>query len=235
MLSSKEGAPRLKCVELFAALPDNVMMRIDAQCSWRKVQPGESILTQSDLSDDVFFLIEGEARACIFSQDGHVVTLCDLSAGQVFGEYAALDRHPRSASIESRTTCLYASLPGAAFRALVNEETSVAVALLYQCVGKIRTLSARVYEFSTLSAGDRIRAELLRLTLAGRTKNGGAGLVTLFPTHADLASRTSTHREAVTRELNRLAQAGIVARKGRGLVVTDVERLAEIVQNARGD
>ncbi|NIQ59585.1 MAG: winged helix-turn-helix domain-containing protein, partial [Gemmatimonadetes bacterium] len=41
------------------------------------------------------------------------------------------------------------------------------------------------------------------------------------PTHADIANRVSTRREAVTKELSRLADAGLIERRGKALVVTD--------------
>ena len=49
------------------------------------------------------------------------------------------------------------------------------------------------------------------------------------PTHAEIASRTSTHREAVTRELNRLAKLGIIEQRNRMLFVKDVSRLRALV------
>jgi hypothetical protein len=49
------------------------------------------------------------------------------------------------------------------------------------------------------------------------------------PTHTEIASRVSTHREAVTRELTRLSRIGLIERQRNALLVKDVERLAEMV------
>jgi DNA-binding GntR family transcriptional regulator len=51
------------------------------------------------------------------------------------------------------------------------------------------------------------------------------------PTHAELASRVSTHREAVTRGLGELARAGIIEKRGGTLVIRDVETLAAMVND----
>jgi CRP/FNR family transcriptional regulator, cyclic AMP receptor protein len=48
-------------------------------------------------------------------------------------------------------------------------------------------------------------------------------------THAELASRLSTHREAVTRELAELARLGVIERSGNDLVIPDVEALERLV------
>ena len=59
-------------------------------------------------------------------------------------------------------------------------------------------------------------------------------MVEPFPTHAELASRIGTHREAVTREMRFLASQGIVAQERRRMVVTDLPALAGLVREAAG-
>lgn len=224
----------LKELHVFKGLPEETLVRIEKLCAWKSYQPGESILNHLDANDDVFFLIAGEARVSVFSLAGKAVTFCDISAGDMFGEYAAIDGAPRSAGIEARTACVVGCMSGAAFRALIETENVVALTLLRQAVAKIRTLSTRVYEFSTLAVSNRIQAELLRLA---RLADDGAGRakITLSSTHADIASRTSTHREAVTRELNRLARDGILERQGKTLIVTNISRLNQLIHEATGE
>ena len=76
---------------------------------------------------------------------------------------------------------------------------------------KIRALTTRVYEFSTLAVKNRIQAELLRLARLA-SGDGKRARVAPAPTHSEIASRVATHREAVTRELNRLARLGLIER-----------------------
>ena len=84
-------------------------------------------------------------------------------------------------------------------------QPTVTLEVLTQLVKRTRTVTRRVYEFSTLHVDNRIQAEVLRLaTLAGRVGKGAR--IAPAPTHVEIASRVSTHREAVTRELNRLAR-----------------------------
>ena len=103
-----------------------------------------------------------------------------------------------------------------------------AEAMLKRLTRQIRTLSERVFEFSTLAVRNRIHAELVRLA-SECTQPDGSARLSPPPTHADIASRISTHREAVTRELNDMAQAGLVERKPGALVIRDVARLREMV------
>jgi CRP/FNR family cyclic AMP-dependent transcriptional regulator len=221
-------------VAIFAGLPRETLERIQRSCAWRRYEPGEPIVNYLDASDDVFFVAEGEVRVTIYSLAGKAVSFSDMGAGAVFGEYPAIDRGPRSASVEARTSCLVASLPAEAFRELLRTEPRVAQVLLPQLVTKIRALTTRVYEFSTLAVKNRIQAELLRLANLA-PKDGKRARIAPVPTHVEIASRVATHREAVTRELNRLSRIGVIERESGALVVKDVDRLAELVHAATGE
>ena len=224
----------LETVSVLKGLPSETLARVQRRCAWRRYEPGEPIVDYLDGTDDVFFITSGEARVSIYSLAGKAVTFCDLGAGEMFGEYAAIDGAHRSASIEARTSCQVASMPAVAFREVLQSEPAVTLALLRDLVTKVRSLTTRVYEFSALAVNNRIQAELLRLSrLAPR--EGKSTRIAAAPTHAEIASRISTHREAVTRELNRLSRIGIIERQGGALLVKDVDRLAEMVHEVTGE
>ena len=95
----------------------------------------------------------------------------------------------------------------------------------------IRALSERVYEFTTLGVHHRIHAELLRLA---KSHMSGDTVANIYPapTHADIANQVSTHREAVSREFSRLASEKLIERRGRNLIVHDVPRLEQMINEA---
>jgi CRP/FNR family transcriptional regulator, cyclic AMP receptor protein len=224
----------LEGIGIFAGLSAKALERIQRSCSWRRYKPKESIVDYLDASDDVFFITAGEARVTIYSQAGKVVSIGELGPGEVFGEYAAVDHCPRSASVEARTSCLIASMPADAFRALLQTEPTVTLAVLTQLVRRARSVTRRVYELSTLHVNTRIQAELLRqASLAHR--DGRSARIVPAPKQVEIANRVSTHREAVTREFNRLMRIGIIERRGDSLLVRDVDRLAQIVHDATGE
>jgi CRP-like cAMP-binding protein len=203
-------------------------------CSWRHCEPGEQIVNYLDLSDDVFFVAEGEVCVTIYSMAGKAISFRNLGTGDMFGEYAAIDGGPRSASVEARTACVIASMSAEEFRKLLLTEPIVMQAVLRALVRNIRILTKRVYEFSTLAVSNRIQAELLRLASIAPREGQGAR-IDPAPTHSEIASRVSTHREAVTRELNRLSRIGIVERKKGMLIVTDLSRLAAMLHDMTGE
>jgi CRP/FNR family cyclic AMP-dependent transcriptional regulator len=223
----------LRDVELFAGIPPEQLAALDRRCRFRRLARNAHVVAYQDATTDVFFVTEGRVRVTIFSAAGREVTFRDFAAGEFFGELAAIDGKPRSASVVALTQAVVAAMPAATFRDVLRQYHSVTEAILKRLAGSVRMLSERVLEFSTLAVRSRIQAELLRLARGG----AGAGreaVIAPLPTHAEIASRVSTHREAVTRELNELARIGLVERRGRSLVVRDVERLEKLLHEPGG-
>ncbi len=221
-------------IAIFAGLKPATVERIRRGCSWRRFESGQQIVDYLDSSDDVFFITEGKVRVTIYSHDGKVVSFGELGPGEVFGEYAAIDHCARSAGVEAITSCVVASMPASAFRALLQATPSVTWAVLEQLVRRTRNVTNRVYELSTLHVDKRIQAEVLRLADLAQREGRSARIVPA-PTHVEIASRVGTHREAVTRELNRLIRIGMLERSGNALLVKDMPALAKMVHEATGE
>jgi len=225
----------LRSVPAIAGATESGLAWLAAACVWHERKPGTMLLDIGEDSRDVFFLISGKARAKIYTTDGRTVIFHDLAAGEMFGELAAIDGRPRSASIEAVAHCTAVSLTAAQFETLLAREPTVAWAVLRLLAGTVRRLSERVHEFSTLVVQNRIQAELLRLAATDGVA-GAAGIrLSPAPTLADIADRVATHREAVSRELSRLGAIGLLHRDGRSLVLTDLPRLAAMVREAKGE
>jgi CRP-like cAMP-binding protein len=220
----------LSTIEPFRGLPAADLEAMARRCRWRRYGPGEQVVGHQEESRDVFFVVSGRVRVTLFSLSGKEVTFRDLSAGEMFGELAAIDGQPRSASVIALADSLIASLSGEAFWEVLREQPEVAAVTLKRLAANVRDLSERVFEFSTLTVNNRIQAELLRLAHAHMQDEDNA-VIAPAPTHAEIASRVSTHREAVTRELSRLARAGVIERRAGKLLVLDVPRLRRMVEN----
>ena len=165
MTQSSVAEPKhsLAGVAILKSLPAERLKRVEQSCSWLRYEPGEPIVEYLDRSDDVFFLVSGEARVIVYSMAGKVVSFHDLGPGDMFGELPAIDGRPRSASVEPRTSCLVALMKSAPFLDLLQTEPSVLQAVLRQLVSTIRRLSTRVYEFSAAImavAGRKLYAEM---------------------------------------------------------------------------
>jgi CRP/FNR family transcriptional regulator, cyclic AMP receptor protein len=224
----------LRQVAILGGLPQPTLERVALTCRWQDFPEGGQILGYQDPSTEVCFLAAGKVRVVVYSIEGKAVLFTDLRPGAMFGEIAAIDGSPRSASVEAVEPSTVATLTPGQFEALLLSEPKVAVATLKHITAEVRRLSERVVEFSTLVVQNRIQAELLRLAAEAGQQSGQTEL-SPAPSLSEIADRISTHREAVSRELSRLASVGLLRREGANLRIVDVARLAMLVREAKGE
>lgn len=217
----------LRQVGVFRGLDDRALRSLADRCQWREYAAGEHIILHQDRTTDVFFVGRGEVRATIYSPTGKEILLRDFKRGEMFGELAAIDGEPRSAHVIALRDCLIASMLSEIFTGVVVEFPEVGAATFRHLTKQVRRLCQRVYEHAACPVKQRIRAELIRLAAENEIE-GNTAVISPVPTHAEIASRVSTHREAVTRELNELEQAGIIERTKGKLIIRDMDRLARM-------
>jgi CRP/FNR family cyclic AMP-dependent transcriptional regulator len=94
-------------------------------------------------------------------------------------------------------------------------------------------LTDRLFELAALEVRFRLYAELLRLARNGEATDGGV-LIRDAPTHETLASTIGAQREAVTREMSYLTAENIMVAWKREVLITDMQRLQEMVRQRAG-
>jgi CRP-like cAMP-binding protein len=154
-----------------------------------------------------------------------------MPKGMMFGEISALDGLPRSASVEAGEQSLIAKLPRKRFLELMEENPAFAMAVSRLLAAHVRRLTTRVFEFSTMAVRQRLWAELLRLAEQA-AEGADAARIGSLPTHAELASRISTHREAVSREMAWLDGKGLTQKQGRNLVIPSLAALRRLLDES---
>ena len=219
---------------LFRSLSASETSRLDTQCVWRTVHEDKWIIEHHEQTDDVIFVVSGAARVKIQSISGREVLLREISAGEFFGEIAAIDGHPRSSGIVAVTGVVVARMPSTVFRAAIHSYPDVCDQLLGILARQIRILTNRVDEFANLNVRHRVYAELLRLA---RSAAHGAvrKVISPPPLHAEIAARISTRREAVAREIKALERAGLVIRRRGGLELINPEAMRQLIEDASSE
>lgn len=222
----------LKRIRLFDGLPPAVLEELAGRCKWRRYVAGQRIISRDAPDHDVYFVTAGKVQVTAFSGSGKQVTYGDIGAGESFGDFAAIDGRTRSADIVALEDTLVAAMDRATFRRLLHEHPTACDRMLHRLVARVRELTERVFEFSTLGVQNRVHAELLRLARLAGVK-GNSVRIDPAPKHGDIAGQISTYREQVTRELSAMVKQGLVQRDGHALVIPDVARLEKVVSEVR--
>ena len=226
-------AGSLAAVELFYDLAFNDRNVVADKCHGKKFAAGDIITSHNDIDNDVHFIISGRVRVAIYSATGKEISFRDQVAGEMFGEIAAVDNKSRSAYVLTLSETILATMTAQNFLWLMQLYPSIMTRTLARFAQLIRLLSERVVEFSSLDVRNRLHAELLRLALQNMD-NSNTATISPAPRHVDLASRISTHREAITRELTQLASSGLIHKGKNGLRINDVVKLENMIQDTIG-
>ena len=226
-------AGSLSAVELFYDLSFNDRKVVADKCRGIKFATGDIITSHNDIDNDVYFIISGKVRIAIYSASGKEVSFRDQVAGEMFGEIAAVDNKSRSAYVLTLSETILAVTSAQNFLWLMQLYPSVMNRTLTRFAQLIRLLSERVVEFSSLDVRNRLHAELLRLAWQNMD-NANTATISPAPKHIELASRISTHREAITRELTQLASSGLINKGKNWLRINDVVKLENMIQDTIG-
>lgn len=220
----------LAAVSLFEKFDPSLRDEVAQICRGQVFEPQEVILSRDSTSQDAYFITSGSVHITNFSSRGKEVTFRDQVAGEAFGILSAIDGEPRSAHAIAKDTTTIARMSGERFRTLLNDYPIINSTVMSYIICLVRLLSERVIEFSTMNVNQRLYAELLRLSDHAET-GADVAVVACMPTHADLASRISTHREAVSRELKRLSCAGLLEKCGHTVTIKKVSELEQMISD----
>ncbi|MEM7210760.1 MAG: Crp/Fnr family transcriptional regulator [Pseudomonadota bacterium] len=196
-------------------------------------QRDELVIAQNDASLDVFFVLQGTARAQGLSDEGKLVSYREIQEGAMFGELSAIDGRPRSADVVAVGALTVGRLSQMDFRDLMDTDSSIRWTFLAYLTEQSRIMTSRIFEFSTMVMRDRLIGELLRMAEGAEPVNGRVEIAPA-PTHFELASRISTHREAVSREMSSLSKRNLVTKQLKTLVIHDLDALRTLHDDKNG-
>lgn len=224
----------LSGIELLKGLDETEIRSLEARCRWRRYQVGERVLDSGSASRDVYFVASGGVSIVNFSLSGKEVTLATAKAGSYFGELAAIDNQPRSASVVAVEASLIAIMPAQTFVDLLNRHAEVTFRVAKRLAEIVRLSDQRIMELSTLAATQRVYAELLRMAEPD-TAVPSLWVIRPLPPVREIASRVSTTRETAARALAQLYPTGLVRRKGRSLYLMDREGLQQAINSLQAE
>ena len=198
-----------------------------------KVRRGQIIISEGSETTEVYLIRSGRVQISLFSLHGREVILREMGPNQIFGELAAIDRQPRSANVSAVEDSVLDYMRGDDFVEFLGAVPQAGLWMSRTLVARIRNLTSWAFELATLPVAGRIHCELLRLARETGVDSDQL-VIPSMPTHADLAARIATHREAVTRELNTLAGLGILRQSGRKVEIFSVAKLHKLYDRVRG-
>lgn len=198
-----------------------------ARSGRRRFPAGAILMYDGQVGAEVMVLVGGRVKISYLTTDGHEVVLDFRGPGELLGELAVIDGHPRSSSVVAIEPVEVVAIAASAFQALVSERAGIAQALLRDIARRLRDADRKRIEFGTAPAIGRVAARLVELVERFGTRAPTGHVIALPIMQEELASWTGSSREAVAKALRSLRELGLIATERRRITVLDLEGLKQ--------
>ncbi|EDZ63660.1 protein containing cyclic nucleotide-binding domain [Sulfurimonas gotlandica GD1] len=133
MLLTIEKVIILKSINLFSEISENDLLAVAMQLQELEYDENSVVFNQGDLGTSLYIIVRGEVEVIINEQ---VISI--LGEKNIFGELAALDPEPRSATIKTTKNSLLFRLESIVMYNLIAEYGDVARGIIKILCQRIR-------------------------------------------------------------------------------------------------
>jgi CRP/FNR family cyclic AMP-dependent transcriptional regulator len=212
--------------EFATLLTDEARAELDRIGRRRRAERGEILLARGDTSDHVLVLVSGRVKVVVPTSSGAESVLTFRGPGSLLGDLALVDQSPRSANVVAIEPVELIAIPASAFRAYLDKQTGVALAMLASLSAKLRESDRRLSEFIGADTLGRICARLVELCeIQGDADANGPVQISLPITQEELAGWTGSSLESTAKALRSLRSLGWIATARRAIEVRDLAAL----------
>jgi CRP/FNR family cyclic AMP-dependent transcriptional regulator len=205
MASSKRKAPA------FDAKP--FLANIDGGATRVALGEGQTIFTQGDPADAIFYIEQGKVKITVLSHEGKEAIVAILDSGDFFGEGCLTGQPLRMATVSTMTDCTIVRLEKAAVvRLLHNDHEFSELFMLFLLQRNIRVEEDLVDQL--FNSSEKRLARIL-LLLANFGKDGKPETVIPKISQETLAQMVGTTRARVNTFMNKFRRLGFIEYNGK--------------------
>lgn len=172
----------------------------------RRVRKGTRLITEGELGDTLYIVVQGRLRAYSVGADDREVTYATYGPGEYVGEMS-LDGGPRSADVEVIEPGVVVLVTRRTLEAHLAEHPQFAFDLLAKVIRRARHATLSLRQIALNDVYGRLKA-----FLESQAVPGADGTATLdpAPTHLEISRVIGCSREMVSRVVKDLETGGYV-------------------------
>ena len=106
-----------------------------------QLQRGELIFREGDIEAHFFIVESGKVQIFCLGKQGQKIDICQIDEGESFGEFALLDKAPRSASALALTECTVIKVSERGYQQLVDDIPVWASSMLSSFIKRIKNMN----------------------------------------------------------------------------------------------
>ncbi|MBV9450780.1 MAG: Crp/Fnr family transcriptional regulator [Streptosporangiaceae bacterium] len=195
----------------------------------RRYRAGQVLMREGERGDFVLVLLGGVVKAIGAAFEGRDVLLAVRMSGDLVGEFAAMDRRPRSATVTACGPVSALWIPVSRFRNCLRQEPRIATAVTASITGKLRAANSYRVDFAGCDAATRMTRALYQLAMTYGQRHGEDAVLRLPVTQSELSTLCGVADQTGHRVLRELRSAGVITTGYRAIWVGDLDRLRRTV------
>lgn len=188
-------------------------------CHRRRYPAKSTLIYAGDVSDSLYYIIEGSVTVMIEDDDGKEIIVAYLNKGDFFGEMGLFDeQQQRSAWVKAKVECDVAEISYSKFHELSITNPEFLFAVGTQMANSLRATTQKVGDLAFLDVTGRVARTLLDLCKQPDAMTHPDGMQIKI-TRQEIGRIVGCSREMVGRVLKTLEEQGLLEAKGKTMVI----------------
>ncbi|HWH56935.1 MAG TPA: Crp/Fnr family transcriptional regulator [Terriglobales bacterium] len=236
--SLSEGAVEKKRIAalqrtlLFGSLPEKELVDIAERATELRFRQGEMLFFSGEEAKGLFVVVSGKIRVFEQTSEGREQVMHTDIAGCVIADVPVFDDGPYPASAVSELDAEVLFIEKSLMHQFCIRYPSLGLTALRLMASRVRRHAQLVKALSFHDVGHRLASFLITESqYVGRPTEGRIAFQ-LVLSNQEIASRIGSVRDVVSRAFARLKEEGLIARKGRSLIIPDLRALRAYAASA---
>jgi CRP/FNR family transcriptional regulator, cyclic AMP receptor protein len=209
---------------LFGKLPPAAIEHLGSYMKRRSLPRGTVIFAKGDPGTGLMGVLAGAVKISVQSADGRDIVLTIMHEGDIFGEIALLDGHPRTADATAMTDCELMGIEHRDFLPFLRSQPDLAIQIIEILCSRLRRTTEQVQDVTFLNLPTRLAKALLRLT--AEAERPGSAKVTI--TQREISQIVGRSRESTNKQLRAWAKHGLIRLERGAVTVLRRDKLTEV-------
>jgi CRP-like cAMP-binding protein len=205
---------------LLGGVRETVVESLARQASLRSVTRGSIVASEGAPAPHVIVVARGRVRAVRRASNGREVTVEVFRQGDLIADAALAPEAPLANDWEAAEATTLVLIPREAMRAAVNQAPELALALSAQLLSRLERSKNLAVALALSDVESRVVAALVNLGRIDGVEGAEGLLIRQRPTQQEIANQIGACRETVSRTVSDLVRRGLVAPRGKSLLLT---------------
>ena len=202
--------------------------RLSPYVKRRSVPKGSVIFEKGDPGHGLIGVLSGAIKISVASAGRRDVVLNIIREGQVFGEIALLDGHPRTADATAMSDCELVVIERREFLTFLRSQPEVTLKLIEILCARLRRTSEQVQDVTFLNLDIRL-AKVLVDMCSNNEASRATGKVLI--TQKEIGQVVGRSRESTNKQLREWSKRGWIRLERGSITVLKPAKLAEIAES----